>query len=114
MGEGLMAFIIWAILGVIFIIMGIYDMNSKKEKPFGFWANAKVGTIEDVKSYNRALGILWCVYGSLFILIGLPLLKIEEQNSELMIIPMLGAMFISIAAMAAYTVGIEPKYRKKK
>ena len=80
--------------------------------PFGFWANAKVGTIENVKGYNRALGILWCVYGVLFILIGLPLLG--EENSGLMIITILGAMFISIGAMIVYTVGIEPKYRKKK
>ena len=45
--------------------MGIYDFNSKKAKPFGFWANAEVAHIEDVKGYNRALGILWCVYGIL-------------------------------------------------
>jgi len=36
--------------------MGIYDMKSKKTKPFGFWANAEVKMIEDVKGYNRALG----------------------------------------------------------
>ena len=70
------------------------------------------GSIEDVKGYNRALGILWCVYGVLFTLIGLPLL--DGQNSGLIIIPILGAMLISIAAMVAYVVGIEPKYRKKK
>ena len=63
-------------------------------------------------SYNRALGILWCVYGVLFILIGVPL--IDKQNSGLIIIPILGAMFISIATMVTYVVGIEPKYRKKK
>lgn len=114
MEERLMAFIIWAIVGVLFIIMGIYDMNSKKEKPFGFWANAKVGPIEDVKGYNRALGILWCVYGVLFTLIGLPLLILDEQNAGLIIIPVLGAMLISILAMAMYTVGIESRYRKKK
>ena len=90
----------------------IYDFNSKKAKPFGFWANAEVAPIEDVKGYNRALGILWCVYGVLFTLIGLPLL--DGQNSGLIIIPILGAMLISIAAMVAYVVGIEPKYRKKK
>ena len=112
MEERVMAFVIWAILGVLFIIMGIYDMNSKKEKPFGFWANSGVAPIEDVKSYNRALGRLWCVYGILFTLIGLPLL--EEQNSGLIIIPILGAMFISVAAMIVYVVGIEAKYRKKK
>ena len=113
MGEGLIAFIVWTIMGVLFIGMGIYDMNSKKEKPFGFWANAKVGPIEDLKGYNRALGILWCVYGILFILIGLPLLILDEKNSGLIIIPVVGAMLISIGAMIVYSVGIESKYRKK-
>jgi hypothetical protein len=106
------AFIIWALMGVLFIAMGIYDLSSKKAKPFGFWANAEVASIEDVKGYNRALGILWCVYGVLFVLIGLPLLA--GQNSGSIIISMLGTMFISIGAMIAYVVGIEPKYRKKK
>ena len=114
MGEGFIAFIIWAILGALFIVMGIYNMNSKKSKPFGFWANAEVGLIEDVKGYNRALGILWCVYGVLFIFIGLPLLNLDDKNTELIMIPMLGAMLISIGAMAVYTVVIESKYRKKK
>lgn len=111
--EGrLIAFVIWVIIGVLFIVMGSYDFNSKKAKPFGFWANAEVAPIEDVKGYNRALGILWCVYGILFTLIGLPLL--DGLNSGLIIIPILGAMLISIAAMVAYVVGIEPKCRKKK
>lgn len=114
MEERLMAFAIWTIMGVFFIAMGIYDMNSKKAKPFGFWANAEVGPIEDVKSYNRALGILWCVYGVLFTLIGLPLLILNEQNSALIIIPVVGAMLISIGAMAVYSIGIEFKYKKKK
>ena len=110
--EGrLMAFVIWTIIGVLFIIMGIYDMKSKKTKSFGFWANADVILVEDVKGYNRALGRLWCVYGVLFTLIGLPLL--DEQNTGLIIIPILGAMFISIAAMIVYVVGIESKYRKR-
>lgn len=112
MNEGILAFTVWAILGVAFIAMGIYDIKSEKAKPFGFWANAQVTSIEDVKGYNRALGILWCVYGVLFILIGLPLLNM--QNSALVIIPILGAMFISIGAMITYVVIIEPKYRQKK
>ena len=111
MEERVLAFIIWAIIGVLVVVMGIYCLNSKKAKPFGFWANAEVGAVENVNGYNRALGILWCVYGGLFIVIGLPLL--DGQNSGLIIISMLGAVFISIAAMVAYTVGIEPKYRKK-
>ena len=114
MGESLGAFIIWAIMGVLFIVMGIYDINSKKAKPFGFWANAEVGSIDDVKGYNRALGKLWCVYGVLFTLIGLPLLSLDEKNAGMIILPLLGTMLISIGAMAVYTVGIEAKYRKKK
>lgn len=107
----LTAFIIWILVGILFIIMGIYDWNSKKEKPFGFWANTEVMSIDDVKGYNRALGKLWCVYGVLFMLIGLPLLA--GQNAGVIIISIVGAMFISIAAMAVYVVGIEPKYRNK-
>ncbi len=112
MEERVTAFIIWAIIGVLIIIMGIYDMKSKKTKPFGFWANADVIPVEDVKGYNSALGKLWCVYGVLFILIGLPLL--DKQDSGLIIITMLGTLFISIATMIVYVVGIEAKYRKGK
>lgn len=114
MGEGLWAFVIWTLVGIVFIVMGIYDMNSKKVKPFGFWANTEVGPIEDVKAYNRALGRLWCVYGVLFVLIGLPLLILNEQNAGLIAIPIVGTMSISIGAMVIYTIGIDAKYRKKK
>lgn len=49
--EGrLIAFVIWVIISVLFIVIGIYDFNSKKAKPFGFWANAEVAPIEDVLS----------------------------------------------------------------
>lgn len=97
----LTAFIIWILVGILFIIMGIYDRHSKKEKPFGFWANTEVMSIDDVNGYNRALGKLWCVYGVLFMLIGLPLLA--GQNAGV-IISIVGAIFISIAAMAVYVV----------
>ena len=112
MEENIIAFMIWIMVGVFFIGMGIYDLNSRKEKPFGFWANAEIAPVEDVKGYNRALGILWCVYGVMFIFIGFPLLA--GENSGLIILSVLGTMLLSIAAMIVYTIGIEPKYRKKK
>ena len=111
MEEKFLAFTIWAIMALLFIIMGIYCMKSRKTKPFGFWANAEVIQVKDVKGYNRALGKLWCVYGVLFTLMGVPLLN--GQNSGFMMITMLGTMFISIGAMVVYVVGIEGKYRKK-
>ena len=84
---------------------------SKSAKPFGFWANAEVAEIKDVKGYNRALGKLWCVFGVLLILIGIPILL--GENSAGVIITILGTMFLSIGAMVVYTVVIESKYRKK-
>lgn len=107
----MLAFIIWAVVGIAFIGLGIYDMCSKKEQPFGFWANAKTLPVEDVRGYNKALGKLWCAFGIGFILIGLPLLS--GQNSALVIIPMLGAMAETIVTMAVYVTVIEKKYRKK-
>lgn len=107
----MIAFIIWAIVGLFFVGMGIYDFFSKKEKPFGFWANAETLEVENVKAYNHALGILWMVYGILFILLGVPL--IAGQNSPFIVFSILGAMFISIAAMVVYVTVIEKKYKKK-
>lgn len=108
---GKLAFTIWMIVGFIFIGLGIYDILSKKAKPFGFWANAEVAPVKDVKAYNRALGKLWCVYGVVFMLLGIPLLP--GQNSAGVIITILGTLFEAIAAMVVYVTVIEPKYRKK-
>ncbi|MDE5820646.1 MAG: hypothetical protein K2I07_15200 [Lachnospiraceae bacterium] len=103
------AFVMWAALGAAFIVLGIYVAFSKKEKAFGFWANAKTPPVTDIRKYNRALGALECTYGVVFILIGLPLLA--GQNSPLFIISVLGAMVSSIAAMVVYEIGIVKKYR---
>jgi len=108
-GE-LMAFLIWGIMGFGFIILGIYDCFSKKEKPFGFWANAETVSVKDVKKYNRALGKLWIVFGILFTLLGLPLLA---EDSAWIILSILGCLPLCIGAMIVYTLGIEKKYRKK-
>ena len=109
--EKMTAFIIWALCGVFFIGMGIYDWNAKNKRPFGFWANAETFPVEDVESYNKALGKLWCVFGIIFILLGLPMLA--GEGSPIMLISMLGVAFESIGAMVVYVTKIEKKYRKK-
>ena len=108
-----MAFIIWLLVGMLFIIGGIYCINSKKEVAFAFWANVKTAPIEvkNIKAYNKALGKLWCAYGFFFILLGIPLL--DEQNSPLIIITSIGAILEVIIFIAVYTIKIEGKYRKK-
>ncbi len=108
-----MGFIIWVLFGMLFIVGGIYCINSKKEVPFGFWANIKTAPIEvkNIKAYNKALGKLWCAYGFFFILLGIPLLV--EQDSPLIIITSVGVIFELIIVMVIYTLKIEGKYRNK-
>ena len=107
----LYAFLIWLALSACFVIMGIYNFFSKKKSALGFWANAKVFEVTDVKAYNRALGKLWCVFGVVFALLGLPLLY--GQNSPYILLTVLGAMLEAIAAMVVYVTVIEKKYRRK-
>ena len=102
-------FVAWSICGCLFIALGIYAHFTKKT--MGFWANAKVPEMTDVKKYNRAVGRLFCVYGIVFILLGLPLLA--GPNSPLIIISMIGVMIETIVTMAVYSLGIEEKYRKR-
>lgn len=106
-----MAFVIWLLISVAFIILGIYACVSKKEVAFGFWANAETFPVNDIKAYNHAVGKLWCVFGVVFAIMGIPLLK--GQNSPLIIFSILGIMVEAIVAMVIYTTVIEKKYRKK-
>lgn len=105
------AFIMWCVGGAAFILLGIYDIFSKKTRAFGFWANAKTAEVNDIKAYNRALGKLWIVYGVFFILLGIPLLG--GQNSPLAIVTIIGSMAEAIVVMAVYILVIEKKYRKR-
>lgn len=107
----MISFLIWLFIGLSFIILGIYAFNAKKEVAFGFWANAEVFPVNNVKSYNCAMGKLWCVFGLILIVLGLPLLK--KQNSPFILFSILGVMAEAIVTMAVYVTVIEKKYRKK-
>lgn len=110
--EGrILGFVIWAAVGVVFFGYGIFVYCSKKEKPFGFWANAKQFPVKDVKGYNHALGKLFMAFGIVFALLGLPLLK--GQNSAWFIISVLGCMAETIMMMVIYVTIIEKKYKAK-
>lgn len=106
----MVAFIVWLALGVAFIALGVYTILSKKEVAFGFWANAKMFPVQDIRGYNHAVGKLWCVFGIIFALLGIPLLP--GQNTGYIIISILGCMAEVIAAMVVYVTIIEKKYRR--
>lgn len=104
------AFICWLAVSAAFIVLGIYAFFSKKAAAFGFWANAEVFAVEDVRGYNRAVGRLWCGFGIAFALLGIPLLP--GQNAGYITITILGSLIEAIAVMVIYVTVIEKKYRK--
>ena len=104
------AFIIWLALSAAFVVLGLFVMFSAKKAAFGFWANAEMFAVEDIKGYNRAVGKLWCGFGVAFAVLGIPLLP--EQNPGFIAITILGSLVESIVVMIIYVTVIEKKYRK--
>ena len=109
MSEMLIAFGIWCIVGFFFIGFGIYAAFSKKA--VGFWANAEMFQVTDIKKYNRAMCKLYCIMGVVFIILGLPLLS--KEKVMLIIFSSIGVMIEVIVAMVIYITVIEKKYRKQ-
>ncbi|MBR6801344.1 MAG: hypothetical protein IKM61_06305 [Eubacteriaceae bacterium] len=109
MNGMIMGFLIWCLSGGIFALIGIYALFAKK--PVGFWANAKVFEVSDVKKYNRAMSKLFLSFSFVFILLGTPLLA--GQNSPWAIISVFGVVAEMIVMMIVYTLVIEKKYKKK-
>ena len=102
------AFIIWTVCALCLIGIGGYALKS--QKAVGFWAGAKEPEVTDVGQYNRAVAILWFVYGGCFELLGIPFLFLK-QNSAGFVPVYLGAIVLTIALPVAYTI-IEKKHRE--
>ncbi len=108
MAGRIIGFIMWGLVGLLFVCLGIYSFFSKK--PMGFWANAEMFEVTDLKKYNSAVAKLYCAFGFVFILLGLPLLS---DNAALILLSTLGVMLEVIVIMVIYVTVIERKYRKK-
>lgn len=109
MTGNMIGFVIWSILGGLFVCLGIYSFFYKKI--MGFWANAEMFEVTDIKRYNAAMGKLFSVFGIILFLLGLPLLS--GQNSAWILLSVVGVMVESITAMAVYTTVIEKKYKRR-
>ena len=72
----MIGFVIWSLLGVFIIGLGIKDMFSKN--PVGFWANTETIKVKDVKAYNRASGLLFIIYGIIFVTVSYTHLRAHE------------------------------------
>ena len=104
----IIGFVIYCIVGGLFIGFGISSFFSKK--PVGFWANIKMCEVTDTRDYNKATGKLFLCFGIVFIILGLPLLA--GQNSPLILLSVAGDIFLVITVMLVYELVIMKKYRK--
>ncbi len=66
----LFVFISW-FCGAIFILLGFSCF--KQTTPTGFWSgvDVKAEEVTDVKAYNKANGIMWCVFSVFFWISGI-------------------------------------------
>lgn len=49
--EGrILGFMIWCVVGGGFLCLALYSWFS--ERPVGFWANARLFEVQDIKGYN--------------------------------------------------------------
>ena len=87
--------------------MAVYAWFAKR--PVGFWANAEMFEVTDVRKYNREVAGLFGAFGMIMIVLGIPILV---GDSGWIMLSIVGVMAESIAAMAFYSIVIEKKYRK--
>ena len=103
----IIGFVIWVVVSMVYVLIGIWAWNAKE--PVGFFTFVKAPEVSDVKGYNHAVAKLWFFFAAVMVLLGLPLLA--GQNSPLILISVIGAMFLVIAIVVIY-LRIEKKYRK--
>lgn len=104
---GIIGFIIWSAVVLIFVFIGIYAWNS--DKAVGFFTGQKPPEVTDIKGYNHAVAKIWFVFAAVMELLGLPLLA--GQNSPYIMLSVFGVMFSVIGIIVAY-VRVEAKYKK--
>lgn len=68
----MIGFLIWSIVVSVFVIIGIFCLNSKNA--VGFFTGTEPPKIEaeNVKRYNLAVSFLWFVFTILFEIVGPP------------------------------------------
>ncbi len=86
---------------------GVYVRINRKKKPFHFWANKEMATVKNVVEYNIAYSKLIIFYGIALSVLGLPMLK--GQNNPFTFITVIGVVFLTILCIALYMLIIENK-----
>lgn len=104
----IIAFIIWSLVAILFVIFGVSARKSKEA--VGFFSGVKPPEVKDVKAYNYAVSRLWFIFALLYEILGVPFLFFK-QNSPYFVIIMILIMPLIIGMVVVY-LRIEGKYRK--
>lgn len=104
----IVAFIMWSIAALLFVVIGVVNWRSKTE--VGFFTGVKPGKRKDVVGYNHAVAKIWFFYAAMFEIIGIPLWFIE-QNSLAAVVMMFFVVALSIGIMIVYTK-VDAKYKE--
>lgn len=102
------AFIIWSIVALIFVVIGIVNWRSKTE--VGFFTGVEPGKKKDIVGYNHAVAKIWFFYATILEIIGLPFVFIP-QNSIMAVVVMLAVVLLTIGIMVVY-VKVDAKYKE--
>lgn len=94
-------------------IKELFDANMFVDTLEYFFTEVEKETIKvkDVKGYNRASGLLFIIYGIIFVILGIPLL--DGQNTPYVLLSVIGVMVETIVIMAVYSLVIVKKYEEK-
>ncbi len=104
----MMAFIIWTVVTLVFVILGISTWKSKDAAGFFNVTEPPKIPKENIKAYNHSVAVIWFVFSGVFELLGVPLF-LFEQNSPYFILTMIGSIFLIIGIIIAY-LRVENKY----
>ena len=103
----IIGFIIFSIVTVLFIGIGLWSWNAKEA--VGFFTGVNPPKVKDVTAYNHAVAKIWFVFAALLEIVGISILFME-QNSAVVVLPMLLIVALCIGIAVAYVM-VEAKYR---
>ncbi len=105
------ACIFWELAGLIFLMIGLYDYLTHRNRTVGLFSNLNRPVVTDVHAYNQAVGKLWITFFLLFEVLGTVILFGNDR--WILYITILGTCIASLLLILIYRIMILRRYRVK-
>lgn len=103
--------VILFLVGIIFVMIGIYAYQRKSPMYFYAGTDIDASEITDVKAYNKANGIMWIAYGTLYFIPILVYILMPDKISDTVISVSVVICFLGLLAVLWIYQKIDDKYR---